>query len=877
MGNLNFSFDDMKYSFYSIGILGNMFKFKYNLPNSIYWQIDQIKNTYGAVNPEYISEALDLELKFKALNNTGTVFNTESFPFTKMMDTIHNIYGQDGDRIIDYANMYDRVQTDIITDYIGIGELRKFYTPYYLFIEWQMHMEWKDKGKMHSDWNFYRDHWIHQIRVMYSSIELLNTYLPTDDGDQSLIDVIIKKIKNSSINIDKYIDIQANKEHRRINDTPSLKNLFTNLFKYELAGDVLLSRYNQNTFQEYFDDNLYNYIVRYILNSAVMLAGIFHDIGYPIQHVRTHRHSLQKVVINAPIFGNLSSHFHDFEDDLSTSLLFQIVDRDDMKPRFDNSDHGLLSALAFLMFMHENGLIYQLHPAQQAAVELAALVIYDHTNIYIDIEPPDKMNETAAKTKYQSPVFMRNPLSYIVRFCDDIQEWDRMYFNIGKDQSLKFCIKCKKPIVEDIMQNENYIFSENKLKNTITQMGIGESEDIDNIIHKIENSMKQVTPQPVFKCACCKIKTSLPIINSTLYDNSINHRDLDYINASNMVSLYEINKNAEADDENLDFLPHGYTPVDRVQSQYGAFILNIDYDPWKLIELSLIEPTFSIHRAKEVNRTRRYLKYQGNFPRIIVHSVPTQNPITQKVRLLENFIKLSRRIPYDSSPPSLVAIVKTLYDNLATVTPLKEYKFEHINKRLEDFYPNTKIKKLARDIFDFENIGKNPSNINSDIISNDKNSKLDFYLSLLITSRLLGRLYLNISLTNEQNTQISNDFCNEYPDLVKSFKDKTGSGALEYLIKDFYINELRHVDYYTFANNIEELPNKYYEMYKEDISQHIKNYTLPCYYLHTFESNAKFLDMHSDLYFFKLLSEQVILYTKLIRTTKRHINNFLAT
>ena len=911
MGNLNFSYNELRNSFRSNKILGNMFKLKYNIPNSIFWQIDKIKESRGIVPTNTFEEASELELKLRTLDNNTSIYNGESFPFSEMMDTIYNIYGKDDNKPVHDATLYDRVQIDVITEYVGIGELREFFTPYYLFIEWQMHMEWKDKGKMHSDWNYYRDHWIHQIRVMYSSLELLNVQTPTFGGNQSLADKIIKNVKTSNINVDKYIHEQATKERQRIKDTQSLNELFEDLFKYSLQGNVL-SNHAPSAQQEYLNDQFYDYIVRYILNSAIMMAGIFHDIGYPIQHMRTHRHALQDVVINAPLFGTLSSHFSEFEDDLSTSLLFQIVGREDMKARFDSSeDHGILSALAFLMFMHENGLVYKLPAAQQAAVELAALIIYDHTNTYIEVEPIKKRDKVKEITKYQTPVYLRNSLSYILRFCDDIQEWDRMYFKITKNQHLLFCPKCKKPIINEIDNGnrderafiQNRVTLAKKIKKEIKHI---EDEAIDTLIDNIFKDMDDDKDNGVtrFKCMCvhpyeAPVNGSVSYrVDKMLYHSETPHRHLNYINACNNIYLYDIKPSSESDDEELDFLPFGYIPIGRVQSAHGAFILNMNYDPWKLLTLSLIEPTFGSNRAKEINKTRRYLKAQGSFPRIIVYSVPTQNPITQKVRLLENFLKLTKRST--ERPPHLVTLVDNLYNNLRQVESLADsYNLEGCNftKGSQDLkftithnkesMPNTfiysenQINELVRNITIFidtniENRGY-PANIDE---------KLSFYLWLLIVSRYLGKLLLNFSIDDNIIRQISKSFCDNYPELVGSFKSETGSDSLECLIKDFFANELRHVDYYTLASNLDEFPKKYYELFEKDVDQYIKDYTLPEYYLRTFvpmvtvpekyDIGKIYLDMHSDLYFFKTLSEYETLYNKLKETTDNRISSFNA-
>lgn len=72
--------------------------------------------------------------------------------------------------------------------------------------------------------------------------------------------------------------------------------------------------------------------------------------------------------------------------------------------------------------------LYFTESLEKMVIELSALVIYNHT------------------LRYDKVKFRENPLSYVFRLCDDMKEWDRLYFNVNKKSNFLICSKCRLPI-----------------------------------------------------------------------------------------------------------------------------------------------------------------------------------------------------------------------------------------------------------------------------------------------------------------------------------------------------------------------------------------------------------------------------------------------
>lgn len=186
------------------------------------------------------------------------------------------------------------------------------------------------------------------------------------------------------------------------------------------------------------------HFAKYLIFSSAFVASLFHDIGYPITHYMV----VQKRLLNLSpsiymlINGDKSS-YEKIAAKLSQSLVFQLIKKEDIVQRCEKGDHGVFSAIIFLLHFYESGLIYSLPIEQKAVIELAALAIFNHTNRYEAILGEDKHSEC----HYYKPVFELNPISYLLRVCDDAQEWSRTYFEINDAPSMLYCTRCHTPLI----------------------------------------------------------------------------------------------------------------------------------------------------------------------------------------------------------------------------------------------------------------------------------------------------------------------------------------------------------------------------------------------------------------------------------------------
>ncbi len=178
-----------------------------------------------------------------------------------------------------------------------------------------------------------------------------------------------------------------------------------------------------------------------IVYMASYMAGLFHDIGYPATMMMQDNRRMIDYLAETSHFEQGNYDFNRIMSLLQNSLLFREVSPREIRARIegDKVDHGTMSALLFLLHFYENGVIHRLEPYKFCAVELAALAIYNHTNRYEYIGQKDP--------NYQRCAFALNPISYLLRICDDMQEWGRIYFEVSNYSHLILCSSCHMPII----------------------------------------------------------------------------------------------------------------------------------------------------------------------------------------------------------------------------------------------------------------------------------------------------------------------------------------------------------------------------------------------------------------------------------------------
>lgn len=278
---------------------------------------------------------------------------------------------------------------------------------------------------------YYRDHFIHQIRDMYMMVIMLEKFGAFEAAFHVMRDSSVGKI--SEYTVKKWKQFYSG---RGLPQRAILEEMYNNLDSESKDGSgQTLEQYNE----EYF--------FQYIIYASAMLSALFHDMGYPVCHFLETRHRLSEYNPFVYMFThNAVNSFDQLAAKLGDSLLFTIVSSKEIRQSLQLCDngrynHGSYSAIAFLLQFYENGLLYTLSPEKQCAIELAAVAIYNHTAKY-DIVKYDGHNS------YTQPFFRQNPVSFLLRFCDDLQEWDRRYFEISSASDLIFCHNCHTPILK---------------------------------------------------------------------------------------------------------------------------------------------------------------------------------------------------------------------------------------------------------------------------------------------------------------------------------------------------------------------------------------------------------------------------------------------
>ena len=342
--------------------------------------------------------------------------------YSSIMDNLKLVYG-DTSLIHNDVLAYHLVERKIVHGFLSVPQLDKMFDEDYFNFEWDMHVG-QDFNEHRSD--YYRDHFIHQIRDMYMMLVLMEDF-GLYHASRSVLS------EKTASNISSYVCKKMQ------------------LFMADIASPVFrklseIKRHMQkpglNT-KDYAEEYFFNYVIK----ASCILAGLFHDLGYPICHFLQIRNRLSNY--NPTMYmvtHNEVGSFDQIASILSPSLLFTLVSLKDIKSALDAGkkgkyDHGAYSAIAFLLQFYNNGIIFSLSPEKQCAIELAAVAIFNHTIEY-------KVTKEKSKSNYYSLYFRQNPIAFLLRMCDDLQEWDRRYFEVSESSDLMFCEKCHTPLIK---------------------------------------------------------------------------------------------------------------------------------------------------------------------------------------------------------------------------------------------------------------------------------------------------------------------------------------------------------------------------------------------------------------------------------------------
>jgi len=475
--------------------------------------------------------------------NTYELTSLTKKDFSHVMENLFMIYNTDDEEIRRVVQLIHSVSQNVIGKYIQIDGLERLFNEQYIDFEWEMHL-----GMDHNQrtMKFYRDHFIHQVRDAYMMDRLLR-----DGGFYERVYNVLCQPNASKVS--QYFCKMVARQ------------------KDEPLPNAAMLQYDEE------------FVPRNIIYMSAYMAGLFHDIGYPDTYLQSLRRRISAFApsMNSgnPIQDTLPGDLFSL---LQNSLLFRVVPFEEIQTRVYQSgiDHGTLSAIAFLLHFYENGVIFRLPPYKAAAVELAALAIYNHTYVYAI----SNSGKTADDCR---PRFSTNPISYLLRICDDLQEWDRVYFEISAHSNLITCSHCHTPIVGQRI---------------------------------VDPSTGSSVRRYVCNCFTREESETLKGHFSRTFDGTLAfpYRRLYNIQVCNWVAV-------ETHEDNL--------------KNAKDIFFRLQYDPYKLLHIAYISPSYARYRIDELNRLKPLLAHQLELPNIWLDYFVTANPILLKTRLLEEYFE----------------------------------------------------------------------------------------------------------------------------------------------------------------------------------------------------------------------------------------------
>lgn len=185
-------------------------------------------------------------------------------------------------------------------------------------------------------------------------------------------------------------------------------------------------------------------VLKEMIYKSYFVAALFHDIGYPLAYYFRVSEEIQQFTPFFKIVNpGVKAEFPEIRALLNNSLLFRTVDVGEIRKKYEKNDHGCLSAISFLMNFYFSGSIYNLGKGEKnrCIVEMAAVAIYKHTDKF---------------TGANRMIFSLDPISYLLRICDDMQEWQRFMVLIEDTHNYLMCSECGKIIHPEIKDGKEY-------------------------------------------------------------------------------------------------------------------------------------------------------------------------------------------------------------------------------------------------------------------------------------------------------------------------------------------------------------------------------------------------------------------------------------
>lgn len=342
----------------------------------------------------------------------------ESWDYEKAKNTYLTVRDVYDDEMKDYLGILQIALEKFLGDFVNIEGIEQLFTSSYFDFEWLMHLEYSSDKH---DYIRYRDHYIHQIKNMYEMLVLLDEY--------GYMDYCIRAYQSGLNLIANQIRVGIEDQIRMIDDRGQETAIFKKLTQrkvHNVSHEETLKRKKE-------------YCYRYMIHAVSIVAALTHDIGYPVAYMLRTTEKLHSFLPLSEAFLHLNDAMPHLNEILQGSLLYQTVGSQQIAKRIkEKKDHGAISAVILLSKYYETGAIYHLEPIEKMVIELSAVVIYNHTLKYDYMTGKTEQN-------YRN-MFEDDPISYLFRWCDDIQEWGRVYFDISKKSNFLICPHCHMPI-----------------------------------------------------------------------------------------------------------------------------------------------------------------------------------------------------------------------------------------------------------------------------------------------------------------------------------------------------------------------------------------------------------------------------------------------
>lgn len=440
-------------------------------------QWDSLKEKYfQSINDESETYKLYRDiLNTFYIDENNSVSNKQLYNVYK---TVNLLYFEDEAQ--KYQHIIENVFNKFIYQTVNIEGIDILFNSKFFDIEWGMHFGYNFSK---NEPTYYRDHYMHQVRNMYEMFVFLKEWgiekYCTEWFEKSNKNVVSEFVSTSLRN-----DVKMMNENKR--------NVYKKILSLKTGDDFNIKETTDKEkeiekLQSKFENLLFKQLVHEFIYSVTIVTSLLHDIGYPLAYLLGQHSAVLEMLPNSMQFIKSIDNVAFIDSKIRDSLLYKVVGINEIKEGIRDKDHGVLSAVILLLYYYDNGKIYHMDRTDRAVIEMSALIIYNHT---IKYEIQEKCKEGR---HYFQNIYSKNPLSYIFRICDDIQEWDRVYFENTKSSNYLICNDCYTPY---ILNEEGQKFNQIQKNIKIYKCACGKKHELFNL--------RQNEYRKTINVICCK-------------------------------------------------------------------------------------------------------------------------------------------------------------------------------------------------------------------------------------------------------------------------------------------------------------------------------------------------------------------------------------